>query len=341
VQVSFLDNSTPQIVHEDDLNIIDRSFHLGDVVKRRAEDMMSGIVTGGKMNLSLEHTFTGQILHLVDSEHIRSAFDFNEGDSHFTGYADRTDQYILYQGRWVGQIDEVVQDVTVRLSNNSLVQVERPHELDLATNEGIAVVDNSLFLSDKFVVGQHVTTKKANLRRGRWILGEFNPNIEPNGVVVDVRTKSITVDWVAQRYSGPGNPPVNLFSEPNPTLFPDEDPVVVLSNLSDATSYQIGDRVRFVDRDVEINRYGAQRMDRRDLGGFDGNVWMVISTQTIVSVDWQDGTSSDGLQAKDLKMYLNVDEYEGWPVDIPLSINSQIRVNSCHKNDLVADLDSE
>lgn len=224
----------------------------------------------------------------------------------------------------MGQIDEVVQDVTVRLSNNSLVQVERPHELDLATNEGIAVVDNSLFLSDKFVVGQHVTTKKANLRRGRWILGEFNPNIEPNGVVVDVRTKSLTVDWVAQRYSGPGNPPVNLFSEPNPTLFPDEDPVVVLSNLSDATSYQIGDRVRFVDRDVEMNQYGAHRMDRRELGGFDGNVWMVISTQTVVSVDWQDGTRSDGLQAKDLKMYLNVDEYEGWPVFIPLAINSQL-----------------
>lgn len=50
-------------------------------MKRRAEDVMSGIVAGGKMNLSLEHTFTGQILHLVDSEHIRSAFDFNEGDS--------------------------------------------------------------------------------------------------------------------------------------------------------------------------------------------------------------------------------------------------------------------
>ena len=48
-------------------------------MKRRAEDMMSGIVSGGKMKLSLEHTFTGQILHNVDSDHIRSAFDFDEG----------------------------------------------------------------------------------------------------------------------------------------------------------------------------------------------------------------------------------------------------------------------
>jgi len=132
---------------------------------------------------------------------------------------------------------------------------------------------------------------------------------------VDVRTKGLTVDWLAQRYFSPGaNSPVNLFAEPSTSVFPDEDPVVVLSNLSDATSYQIGDRVRFVDREVETNLYGARRMDRRELAGFDGNVWMVISTQTIVDVDWQDGTTSENLQAKDLRMYLNVDEYEGWPV---------------------------
>ena len=81
MQVSFLDNSPPQIVDESALNIIDRSLHLGDVVKRRAEDMMSGIVSNGKMKLTLEHTFTGQVLREVDSEHVRSAFDFNEGKS--------------------------------------------------------------------------------------------------------------------------------------------------------------------------------------------------------------------------------------------------------------------
>lgn len=79
MQVSFLDNSPPQVVDENALYIIDRSLHLGDVVKRRPEDMMSGIITSGKMKLSLEHTFTGQKLDTVDSEHVRSAFDFNEG----------------------------------------------------------------------------------------------------------------------------------------------------------------------------------------------------------------------------------------------------------------------
>jgi hypothetical protein len=41
---------------------------------------------------------------------------------------------------------------------------------------------------------------------------------------------------------------------------------------------------------------------------------MVVGTKTIVDVEWQDKTTSMDLEAKDLRMYLNVDEYEGWPV---------------------------
>ena len=117
------------------------------------------------------------------------------------------DQYILSDNRWVGQIEEVTQDVTIRLINNTLVKVEKPDHLSLATSEGSAIVDHSLFLSDKFVVGQHVVTHKHNLRRGRWILGEYDPDIEPHGIVVDVRTKMLSVNWVAQRYQAPGNSP--------------------------------------------------------------------------------------------------------------------------------------
>ena len=233
---------------------------------------------------------------------------------HLSRHLYNVDQYILYENRWVGQIEESLQDVIIRLSNSTLVGMESPEFLDLATNEGTAIVDRSLYLSDKYVVGQHVVTRKPHLRRGRWILGEYDPNIEPHGIVVDVRTKVLRVNWVAQRYQGPGNPPTNFYAQPESELYPDDDPVVVLSNLSDPTSYQIGDRVRFLDREVETGTYGAQRMDRRELGGFDGNVWMVVGTKTIVNVDWQDGTTSQDLEAKDLRFYLNVDEYEGWPV---------------------------
>jgi ubiquitin-conjugating enzyme E2 O len=180
--------------------------------------------------------------------------------------------------------------------------------LSHATPDGNSILNDNLFFSDTFVVGQHVTSTKHNLRRGKWILGEYDPNIQPNGVVVDVRTKILHVDWIPQRHDS------QLNDEPPPHIHPVYAPIVRLSNISDPTSYQIGDRVRFIDREIETGPYRAERMGRVELAGFDGNVWMVIETNTFVDVDWQDGTASKDVPAKDLRLYLNVDEYEGWPV---------------------------
>jgi ubiquitin-conjugating enzyme E2 O len=306
------------VLHEDELNIIDRSLHLGDVVKRRVEDMMSGIISNGIMKLAIEHTFTGQKLENVNSQHVRSAFDFSEGslpNPPRTG-PNSKDQYILFQNRWVGQIDEIAQNVTLRLSNHTLVEVDRPEFLELATSEGNAITYDSLFLSNYFVVGQRVVCAKSNLRRGKWILGEYNPDIEPQGLIVDVRTQSLTVNWLAQRHQGHGTPAMQLQLRPPTVLYPEVGQIVVLSGLSDPTSYQIGDRVKFLDREIETGTYGGQRVDRRDFGGYDGNVWMVVGTETFVDIDWQDGTTSKENPAKDLRMYLNIDEYEGWPVSL-------------------------
>lgn len=44
--------------------------------------------------------------------------------------------------------------------------------------------------------GQIVRTKKANLRRGQWKSGSYNPNIEPYGIVVDVRSVGLEVEWL-------------------------------------------------------------------------------------------------------------------------------------------------
>ena len=190
-----------------------------------------------------------------------------------------------------------------------------------ATKEGVDVGDQSLLVSDQFVVGDLVVTQKSNLRRGKWILGEYNPNIAPHGVVVDVRTKRLEVDWLAQRHWGALHPHA-YYGIPN-VIYPDERPVVAFSNVADATCFQIGDRIRFLSRDVETELYGGRRMDRRELSGFDGNVWRVIGTKTIVDVEWQDGTMSTDLLAKDLRVHLHADEYDGWPV-----LLSEFRTNT-------------
>ena len=102
--------------------------------------------------------------------------------------------------------------------------MEKPENLDLAAADGTAITDHNHFICDRFVVGQHVVTHKNNLRRGRWILGEYDPNIAPLGVVVDVRAKMLVVNWVAQRHQG-----ANLQVHPDVHLYPDQDPIVVLS----------------------------------------------------------------------------------------------------------------
>ena len=44
--------------------------------------------------------------------------------------------------------------------------------------------------------GQIVETKKGNLRRGSWKFGVYEPNVTPRGIVVEVRSVRIEVEWL-------------------------------------------------------------------------------------------------------------------------------------------------
>jgi hypothetical protein len=245
----------------------------------------------------------------------------------------------LIEGNRVGRVTTVIRKLTLQLLNYTLVQIDENQAVWLATEDGhpIPVKDHAVYTAPRFVVGHRVCTTKTNLRQGKWILGEYNPDLIASGVVVEIRTEGIMVEILAF------NPPNSqgLFARYPPELVDlAETPVVVLSSLSDGTHYQIGDRVSFIDRDVETGTYGIQRMDRRDLGGYDGNVYMIVGTKTLVDVDWQDMTTSKDLEAKDLRIYLNVDEYEGWPVG-PSYISSNHRANMFHKRELLETTVSE
>jgi hypothetical protein len=72
-------NVSPEAIDENDLTVLDRSLHLGDVVKRRSEDVMSGVITQARMKLTLEQTFTGQKVENVDSSDVKDAAEFMPG----------------------------------------------------------------------------------------------------------------------------------------------------------------------------------------------------------------------------------------------------------------------
>ena len=150
----------------------------------------------------------------------------------------REEDFIIFDD-WVGQVEGVYEEVTVRLANGSLVVVEDPGELEEpywipGTNsyELAQRLDRAGFYehrpkksshsvgepravpAEPCYPGQYVRTKKGNLRRGRWKFRAYDPALPPQGIVVDVRCTQLEVRWLYPNQSIPlqsqTNPPTNL-----------------------------------------------------------------------------------------------------------------------------------
>ena len=281
----------------------------------------------------------------------------------------READFVAYKG-WVGQVREVDDEVTIRLTNGSVVTVEKPEELEepyfLPGSQSYYLaqrLDRAGFFkyrpsgigkpqgypSESFYPGQHVETKKGNLRRGRWKFGSYNPNILPRGIVVDARCIELTVSWMFAQHRDR-----SMLGEavaPNEVLNTDElesGEVVVydrskpptismieqLPNASYGPDTGFGHRVRFrdptgaaikywvssVDDELastfnshnDFKRPNFRRIPRRATQGFDMNVLQVVSTSTKALVRWQDCKISQE-DAVNLFPYLNTDENDVWP----------------------------
>ena len=133
----------------------------------------------------------------------------------------REEDTLIYK-EWVGEVKSVYDEVTVRLSNGSVVVVENPEELEepywvagtpsyeLAQrldhagyyrhsleNLASGVGKPQSTAAEPCYPGQYVQTKKGNLRCGKWKLGAYDPAIPPKGIVVDVRNVQLEVRWLS------------------------------------------------------------------------------------------------------------------------------------------------
>ncbi|ODQ54773.1 hypothetical protein SAICODRAFT_54083 [Saitoella complicata NRRL Y-17804] len=296
VYITWVDGQErSQVLSEDDLELYDRVLALGDICKKDVDSHLSGTVIEHSLELVLEHTFTGQRLEGVKGIEIRHSFEYLEGN------------FVIYNN-WLGILDEAQDAVTVRLPNSSIVTVERADELEPPELEHMEE-----FLPDRVAVGQVVTTTKGNLRRGKWRFGAYDPKIKPEAVVVNVETERVVVRWICQ------NPMQHQgryreIPEPQPVWEGDElQKLHIFRSLSDATTFQVGDRVVFNDRDNEVNTRGVRRISREQSMGYDVNIFCVVSTKNFVRVLWQDLTESSHA-ATELFAWSNwVDEYDLYP----------------------------
>ncbi|KAJ4299335.1 hypothetical protein N0V90_004580 [Kalmusia sp. IMI 367209] len=330
VLVSWQTKLKTELIPEANLMLLDRALYVGDVVKRTFKDPMSGTVIGTRAVCTLfpaamfnsaalaQAVTEDHSIRVVPAEELINVHEYVEGA-------------LVVYGDWVGRIQHVFDEVAVKLSNNSVVVVEDAEEL---------VFED--FMLDRLSVGDTVRTKKGNLRRGVWRYGAFDPNIRPEGVVVETRPVFIDVHWLAGRFD-------TLHAEPASRLSRDEmeDPSFRVYDASASTETSlplsgdgsdrsfhvtdvaVGDRVRFKDIAGAAMKYDGStslpngyprgkltRIPRTETLGYDMNVYHVMQTHTRVTVQWQDLTVTEDLSPSLIPDPNVEDDDEVWPGEI-------------------------
>ena len=237
VIVKFMDKyDAVCLISETSLKLVDRALAIGDIVKRSSGHAESGTIISTSIFCDLQpvcsetsYKFTklaqprrhapshGPKAPKKRSSRDTLSFGFPvQGDVNLLAtdpehslkasaqdlthcYDYREEDFVIYQD-WVGQAEEVINEVTVRLSNGSVVTIEEPEELveplyvpgskpyeltqrlDRAgyyrlNHSGNAVSSNEtlLFPAEPCYPGQRIETKKGNLRRGNWKFGAYDP----------------------------------------------------------------------------------------------------------------------------------------------------------------------
>ena len=402
------------LVAESSLVLLDRALAAGDVVKRSLSDAQSGTVISTSLTCGLRPVCNASEYteKAPRTTHGICSYSREPGESqnhclprcieagipghhpflneeirdvpaselqYWKKY--REDDIIIYED-WVGRILYVVDEVTVRLINGSVVVVEDPDELQEPfwisgshSSELHKHLCHSGFISkwpkndlrqdgkakdceaQPCYPGQIVQAKKGNLRRGRWKFGAYDPNITPQGIVVDVRTVQLEVRWSLPNIFKPNRaqtdpPPIVL-----DVSIPDLEEVTIYDrnklprkagdsqsiNASFAPDVDFGHHVRFRDLDGELATR-PNRIPRKATQGFDMNVYEVTQTRTSVTVQWQDSTTTEE-DSISLLPYNNVDEQDLWPGDY-VSLQAEEEVNkdadivTCHKMGVVQSVEA-
>lgn len=362
---------TNLIAHESALHLVDRPLTYGTIVKKSPKDLQSGTVLDIGGTYDVAHSFTTvendetpcdpqKIIRGVSSEDILFSREWEIGD------------YLIWNNCWLGEVVELIETITICLRNNSVVTVEVPGQLKLkrtrphgfpdpastvlgagnppaagATLMGGLGADVYAFL-DRFIprenadedepfdfeIGQIVETSKGNLRRGKWRFGAYDPNVEPVGKIVEVRTISLCVEWICQNMMVrtrfiPIEPPEPWISDGEEAWFQlkkfnrqsDGGPNMKTINL------ERYDRVRFKDLDAAIEKYNGnstgsggvvEKVPRSTTLGYDVNEFMVLARSSWATVQWQDLTITRE-RSVDLIRCDSSDEHELWPGDFVIT----------------------
>ena len=331
-----------QLIPTRSVTLVDRpSINIGDTVKKQPQDAMSGTVVGARVLCDLQTSAERTPLSAANflwryPEHgaaLLGRLQRIPAEELETAEKYQVDDMVLFRNTWVGRVQKVYDEVTMRLMNNSIVTVEYPEQLEFLRMN-----------VDRVEVGDMVKTTKANVRRGVWREGAYDANVEPIGDVVQVRTMELDIDWSCRRIGGPIDPnPPPMPPSHRRLPFPKGELVVydrsrrVRDSSKQLTHHQsltflADQQVRFKDFLAARMKYnGTQGVTQGDGSthvnhihhinmmptlDYDLNVFSVCKTSTTLTVQWQDASVSTYLSTAVIPD-VNFDYQDDfWPGDI-------------------------
>ncbi|KAJ6509383.1 hypothetical protein C8R47DRAFT_1098497 [Mycena vitilis] len=269
-----------QILPESELDLVDRTFHPGDLCKRSIDDVRSGVVTKARVNGRCEHVISGERL---------------EGWTTLEELSDRpyaeVGDYVTYDD-WIGQVIELYDEVLVETSSGEVIRLPE--------------LGSRLSVGEK---GPDILPPPASTVHNLFgfLLGNTRPSA--NDTCVEVTHSVYAITWLAISQA---LDPAEAEMRRRPQQFwtgPDMSKLILIRSLADL-EMRAGDRVTFKDEDNVPGTIHGLEGGKRVLV----KTFTVTQSQTFVDVLWQDGMK-ETVRSTELIPYLNPDEYDCWPGD--------------------------
>jgi ubiquitin-conjugating enzyme E2 O len=323
-----------QLVSVASLELVHREFLIGDAVKIDPKAAITGTVIDREdyydlapVNFQLpvgsEHWL--QRCKLPDRNLLRIPTNELKPVQQFSHLED----LIVYKN-WLGRLTEIKREITLRLRNNSVVVVADASQLD-QTDQTI---------NPHIQLGDIVTSPKRNLRKGKWTVGAYDHVLENVGQVIDIKITRLTVSWIARRLDMPRNS--TSTSSPPEILDTHElesGEVRVVPRRSGTHDQDLFQRVRFDNLPAACAKYNGKNdaacavnlssdsayylnhlraTPTNSTMGYDLNVFSVVSFSSMLTIRWQDSSTSKHLSRHVHPQLEYVDGTEFFPGQIVL-----------------------
>ncbi|CAL1695554.1 unnamed protein product [Somion occarium] len=282
VGVSFYPGGKREILQESELQLVDRMYQPGDLLKKSIDNPRAGIVTSIDVKGRLEHTISGEeIPGWKGTDDVECSFEVDMGD------------YVVYND-WVGQIVEIFDEAVVELSSEQLVRLPE--------------------LSARLAVGQrgnniipHSVSGVQNLFG--FLLGNGRTNAQDT--VIAVKRTVLAIAWLAINQSLTSAEAATR-NRPQRFWYGSDLSKLTLVRRRAEQAMRVGDRVLLKNPNQSPATVHGREGD--PAGSVTVRDLVVTETHTMVNVLWQDGTR-DLLDCKETIPYVNPDEYDCWPGD--------------------------